>query len=58
MVEALAPVAAESAGAVEVAAASWLVVELEQAASSRALLKPAASTPRREEIGMRKKLKD
>jgi len=52
MVEALAPVAAESAGAV-VVAVSWWVVELdEQAASSRALLKPAASKERRGEVGM------
>jgi hypothetical protein len=52
MAEALAPVATESAGA-DVVAVSWLVVELdEQAASSRALPKPTASTRRRGVVGM------
>jgi hypothetical protein len=57
MAEALVPVAAESAGAVVVAVVSWLVVEELQAASSRVLLKLAASNPRRGEIGMRRRRK-
>jgi len=40
-----------------VAVVSWLVVEELQAASSRVLLKLAASNPRRGEIGMRKRRK-
>jgi hypothetical protein len=55
--EAVVPVAAESAGAVVVVAVSWLVVEELQAASSKVLLKLAASNPRRGEIGMRKRRK-
>jgi hypothetical protein len=54
--DALAPVAAEPAGAVEVAAVSWLVVDEElQAVRSRALLRLAASRLVREEVRIRKK---
>ena len=55
MVEAVVPVAAESAGAVVVvAAASWLVVGLEsQLASSKLVLRPVAKSARRWEMGMK-----
>jgi hypothetical protein len=55
MVEAVVPVAAESAGAAVVAAVvSWLVVGLEsQLASSKLVLRPVAKSARRWEMGMK-----
>lgn len=56
MVEAVVPVAAESAGAVVVVAAvSWLVVGLEsQLASSSVAPKPVAKSAKRGEMSMKK----